>query len=305
MASKRPHLTLLFAGGTMLEPKVRRGLIVEQASDVKPWLSSVAEMDIVASTTGVFVTAGVEPVSWPDWVTIAQTIHDQYADSDGFVIFHQASTMVPAALALHLMLSNLTKPVVLVTSPWLSPGEQTAGLSFPDFPVLNQVGARATFINALQVALSNVAGVMIVAGHQVLSGANPHAPPLGKIDFGVRMLGKQQPRLTRSTVDLKLNYRTNVAIIEYVPGIAVEHALRGLEDVAGVFVACHHGGSIPQSVLTAIKKKTTAPIAVYGLAGQVPTGVIMLSGGRSSALVKFFWALGQTKKYSALQKLIS
>ncbi len=51
-----------------------------------------------------------------EWNQIAVDIADQYADFDGFIIFHGTDTMAYTASALSFMLENLTKPVILTGS---------------------------------------------------------------------------------------------------------------------------------------------------------------------------------------------
>jgi L-asparaginase len=51
-----------------------------------------------------------------DWMEIAQTIYDNYANYDGFVVLHGSDTMAYTASALSFMLENLSKPVILTGS---------------------------------------------------------------------------------------------------------------------------------------------------------------------------------------------
>ncbi len=53
----------------------------------------------------------------PDnWMSIAQTIYDNYDTHDGFVVLHGSDTMAYTASALSFMLENLSKPVILTGS---------------------------------------------------------------------------------------------------------------------------------------------------------------------------------------------
>lgn len=51
-----------------------------------------------------------------DWQRIALDIQKYYADVDGFVILHGTDTMAYTAAALHFLLPNIAKPVVLTGS---------------------------------------------------------------------------------------------------------------------------------------------------------------------------------------------
>lgn len=51
-----------------------------------------------------------------DWNRMAQDIADEYANFDGFIIFHGTDTMAYTASALSFMLENLGKPVIITGS---------------------------------------------------------------------------------------------------------------------------------------------------------------------------------------------
>jgi L-asparaginase len=51
-----------------------------------------------------------------DWMSIAQTIYDNYNNHDGFVVLHGSDTMAYTASALSFILENLSKPVILTGS---------------------------------------------------------------------------------------------------------------------------------------------------------------------------------------------
>lgn len=51
-----------------------------------------------------------------EWNRIAQDIADEYANYDGFIIFHGTDTMAYTASALSFMLENLHKPVIITGS---------------------------------------------------------------------------------------------------------------------------------------------------------------------------------------------
>ena len=50
------------------------------------------------------------------WVEIAQSIEENYASYDGFVVLHGTDTMAYTASALSFMLENLHKPVIITGS---------------------------------------------------------------------------------------------------------------------------------------------------------------------------------------------
>lgn len=72
------------------------------------------------------------------WVEMAQLIHDNYADHDGFVILHGSDTMAFSASALSFLLEGLQKPVIL------------SGSQLPIGEV--RTDARENLITALELA---------------------------------------------------------------------------------------------------------------------------------------------------------
>lgn len=91
------------------------------------------------------------------WQKIAQDIADNYADFDGFVVLHGTDTMAFSAAALHYLLPNLTKPVILTGAqiPLVEPHSDT----------VNNVR------NALFVAANSAMTQVAVLFHRVLLAA--------------------------------------------------------------------------------------------------------------------------------------
>jgi L-asparaginase/Glu-tRNA(Gln) amidotransferase subunit D len=306
-----PRVLLLFLGGTALDERGRRDSAVTKASDVEPWMNNVGEMGIIAATDGVFVNSGVGAMSPEDWVTAAKLITDRYNQYEGFVVIHQAATLPSAATAFTLMLSQLGKPIVLVSSPLLSTAERSAGWSVVASEA-TRLEAKANFLNALQVAISDVGEVVVVIGHRLYRGRNflgplsdPHGDIIGKIDFGVRFVGQVRKRQAGSPRVLA-RFADRVAIVEFLPGLDPAYIAKMAAGSQGIFLAVSGDLTVPAELLKMLATKLKPlPIALNGrTAGSVPATVIVAPGDRQRVLVRWQWALGQSHQPNKLRQLM-
>jgi L-asparaginase len=96
-----------------------------------------------------------------DWGKMVQNITEKYDDYHAFIIVHGTNTLGYTCAALSFALGRLGKPVVLIGSqiPYGYPGSD----------------AKTNFENALRVVTqkkrTDLAGVMVIFGSQIISGA--------------------------------------------------------------------------------------------------------------------------------------
>lgn len=311
--SSRKSVAILFLGGATIDERNRLGDTVTKAAHVKPWLRAMSEMDIIAETEGVFIASGIDTIGIPEWKSAGESIKDLYDEVDGFVVVHQLETLPAAAVALTLMLQNLGKPVVLCGSPLLGAEEKKNGRqavkSAADF------GAKASFINAVQVAVSDIAGVVVVYGSHIYRGAtlvgpmnNVQGDILGKIDFGIRFFGQPSKRVER-VLKLQSTFETKVAVAEYLPGVDLRHLLHLPRGTRALFIASPDGAGVFGGVIEQLRGSlpSQTPIVVYsGTNISNISGTFNVPGSsRSAALLRLMWALGQTADPKKLKKLLS
>lgn len=310
----RKTVALFFLGGATIDERRRLGDTVTKASHVKPWLRAMSEMDIIAETEGVFIASGIGAIGLPEWTAVGRAIRERYDDVDGFVVVHQLATLPAAAVALSLMLKNIGKPVVLCGSPLLSADERADGRSRTKSSVTD-FGAKAGFINTVQVAVSDIADVVVVYGSHIYRGetivgpmANINGDILGKIDFGIRFFGQHAGRRDRSW-KLLASFETKVAVAEYLPGVDLRHLLHLPRGTRAVFLSSPEGAG---AVTAAVEQldghlPPATPIVVYGgpAAVDLPGTLVVRGPSRSSALLRLMWALGQTTDPKRLKKLLS
>lgn len=155
-----------------------------------PEVNQIAQIDVHIACNEDSSNLGI-----PEWNDIAETIHRNMADYDGFVIVHGTDTMVYTAAALSYSLINLKKPVILT------------GAQRPLAKLRSD--ARLNFIDALEVATCDINEVLIVFGQRILRGNrakktsisnygayySPNYPLIGEIGLNLVI---QEPLLLRS-----------------------------------------------------------------------------------------------------------
>ncbi len=312
-STSRKTVAILFLGGATIDERSRLGETVTKAAHVKPWLRTMLEMDIIAETEGVYITSGLTTIGLPEWTSAAESIKELYNQVDGFVIVHQLETLPAAAIVLSLMVQKIGKPVVMCGSSLLSLDEKKSGRSSTKSNT--DYGAKASFINAVQVAVSDIAGIVIVHGSHIYRGSTIIGPMqslkgeiLGKIDFGIRFFGKQPGRVEQP-IKLQTVFETKVAVAEYLPGVDLRHLLHFPRGTRAIFISSPDGATVIRQALAQLLRSKTSdiPMVIYvGPEEQAVPGTLSVHGAsRPAALLRLMWALGQTTDVKKLKKLLS
>lgn len=315
---KRPSVHLLFLGGTTLDERDRPGSTIRRAKDVERWLATIGEMAIIAEADGTFITSAAQGTHLDDWRQAAAEIKDVYATYDGFVVVHQLESIPAAATALSLMLQKLDKPVVLVGSPFLTSEERKAG-RVSTWPSTREYGAKASIINAVQAAVSDVAEVVTVFGSHIFRGRTVQLTrdtdgrsgftglTLGKIDFGLRFLGSQVMRGQRA-LQYRPDFDHQVALIEFVPGM--DMATVTATPTHGYVVATESVGAVagPLGAMAGRVGRETPIVllATDGATAGLAPNIIPLSGwSRNQAVVTLMWVLAQAPTLAKRKRLLA
>jgi L-asparaginase len=163
-----------------------------------------------------------------DWARLAETIRDNYATFDGFVILHGTDTMAYTASALSFMLENLAKPVVFT------------GSQIP-IGVLRTDG-RENLVTAVEIASARhpnggpmVPEVSIYfqnrlfranrttkwSAQQLNAFTSENYPPLAEVGVTINYNEGAIARPENPSATLKISTRlnTNVAFVRLFPGL--------------------------------------------------------------------------------------
>ncbi|MFH1366475.1 MAG: asparaginase domain-containing protein [Patescibacteria group bacterium] len=321
----RKKVLLLFCGGTTLFPEKVAIQAVHKKEDIRPWLKNVGEMKMICEVEPYFIFGGeATDVGAREWIKIAEVISKNYKKYDGFVITHGIETLPYTAAALSFMLQNLGKPVILTGSPIPSQEESSAEILQSIFKNFRGLGVKANLINACQVAISDIAGLLVVFGSRIIVGAqmekfsdfSPNYPEMsgqkiiGKIDFGLTLYDPTLKRLAKKPkVTAKVDPK--VTIFDFHPGIDFS-LLKNILDSHphGLIIKTQSSSFFPESVYKLLKAalKKGLPIVIYATGGfrrvKAEEFIYIDQMSLVTTVVKLMWILGQTKNLSRIKKMM-
>jgi L-asparaginase len=188
------------------------------------------------------------------WVRLAETIHDNYAAFDSFVILHGTDTMAYTASALSFMLENLGKPVILTGA------QLPIGVARTD--------ARENLLTALEIAAARQDGrpevpevciyfnSLLLRGNRAKKRESVHFNAFHSENYphlamaGVR-IEYNRPFIARQDATQPFGLRTKlddrVTILKLFPGItpAVVEAVLNVPGLRGVVLETFGAGNAP------------------------------------------------------------
>ncbi len=319
----KPRVLILTTGGTITMLRGPRGALYpcEDAGSLIekiPELRQIAEIEVlsVANVDSSDLTPGL-------WLKIARAIFHRIKDYDGFVVAHGTDTLCYTAAALSFFLQELNKPVVLT------------GAQVP----LEEIGSdgRSNLINAVRVAISDLAEVAVVFGTLVIRGTRAkkmsvfdmqafisvNDVPLGTIGLSIKYNDFARLR-SRKKPMLRAFLNENVAMMPVYPGIkpAVVEYLANNHDA--VVIEGYGAGNIPtgeNSLIPAIAAATSrgVPVVVCTQCIVGSTEMELYQVGRAAldagaipamdmtpetTLVKLMWILGQTNDLGTIDSMM-
>jgi L-asparaginase len=320
---QKPRVLLVTTGGTItmlrgangsLYPCEDAGKLLERI----PELNTLAEIDILPLTS--VDSSDITPTVW---LTIARAIFQRIKEYDGFVVTHGTDTLCYTASALSFMLQELSKPVIIT------------GSQVP----LEEIGSdgRANLINAVRVAISDLAEVAVVFGSLIIRGTRAKKTsvfdmqafisvndvPLGTIGLAIKFSSFARTRSRRKPL-LRTSLNENVALIPVYPGMKPE--------IIEYIASCHDGivlegygaGNIPTgekslipSISAAVDRNVPVVVCTQCIVGSTEmelyqVGRAALEAGAIPAmdmtpeatLVKLMWVLGQTDDMGSIDSMM-
>ncbi len=200
-----------------------------------------------------------------NWDRIIGEIGRCYRNYDGFVITHGTDTMAYTAAALSLGLGNLGKPVVLT------------GSQIPGWEI--DTDARRNLVNAMKLAVCEVAGVYVVFDERVIRGSRAskaseskldaftsvNAPDAGEIRVGIR-LDRGLPRRRAGAPDLRPGFASDIFVTTLVPGADPGDLIFLLDDsrIRGIVIQAYGTGNVPYEfdAFFRLARKNRVPVVV-------------------------------------------
>ena len=229
------------------------------------------------------------------WISIANSIQNNYDSIDGFVVLHGSDTMSYTASALSFMLENLSKPVI-ITGSQLPIGDlrtdakenlitaiQIASLQSKNKSVISEVGLyfeyklyrgnRTTKINA----------------EHFNAFASPNYPELA--ESGVHLKINTPFLLPKSNKKFKINTEldNNVAVIKLFPGIneSVLSAILNIPNLKGIVLETYGSGNAPTDewFISLLKKAIKSGLHIVNVT-QCSGGSVTMGHYETSTLLK-------------------
>ena len=290
---------------------------IQSLLNLEPQLREVAQM-------GVAYIENIDSTNMNPkyWDRMADVIAENYSRYDGFVITHGTDTMAYTASALSYSLQNLGKPVVITGSQ--IPGDKI------------ETDARRNFVNAVRVAVEDVAGVMIVFDEEIIPGSRSTKVSeskldafepvnwdlLGEIRIDIRLSTDRKRRNNKAKLKLEKGFESRVAVITMFPGLPVSTVNGVLESgIKGLVLRGYGSGNIAYEYLEVIKKakKKKVPVVVDTQCLEGATLMHLYDVGQQalkagaiqaydmsieSVITKLMWALKRKVKYEKIAEIM-
>ncbi|HNX74476.1 MAG TPA: asparaginase [Candidatus Rifleibacterium sp.] len=319
----RPRVLILTTGGTITMLRGPRGDFYP-CEDARSLIEKIPELNQLAVIEVLSVANLDSSNLTPDlWAVIARAIFQRMKDFDGFVVAHGTDTLCYTASALAFFLQELNKPVILT------------GAQVP----LEEIGSdgRANLINAVRVAISDLAEVAVVFGSLVIRGTRAkkmsvcdmqafisvNDVPLGTIGLAIRFNESARLRSRRKPM-LRVFLNDNVAMVPVYPGMNPEIITFLASTHKGIVIEGYGAGNIPtgeKSLIPAISAAISAgvPVVVCTQCIIGSTEMELYQVGRAAldagaipamdmtpetTMVKLMWVLGQTTDVTTIDSMM-
>jgi L-asparaginase len=319
-------LLLLATGGSIASVQGDEGL--SPRMDAEDLLSFLHEKNrsyqIESKLLMNIDSTNMQPESW---VRIAEAVHANYDNYDGFVITHGTDTMAYTSAALSYMLQNVSKPIVITGS---------------QIPInFKKTDAKKNVMDAIRFACEDIGGIYVVFDGRVIRGTRAvkirtksydafesiNHPYIAHItDSEIKYVSSFPLKGHKTNKKLKLDtsLSPDVFLLKLVPGTKPElfDYLKPL--YKGVIIESFGIGGIPfqgRDLLPKIKDLIASGIAVvittqcleegedlslYEVGRKVVVEHIILTGDMNTEAIvpKLMWALGKTKDLQEIKTLM-
>src|SRR3989339_54391 len=319
---KKPKILILFCGGTISMAKNKEGALVghytaDQLFKIEPRVKELADLDVevVTDVDSTNMDRG-------HWEKLVDLVVKNYSDYDGFLVTCGTNTMAYASSALSFALKDIGKPVVFT------------GAQIPA-EVIN-TDAHNNFVNALRVAMMDIAGVFVVFGSKIILGCRAkkvneseleafdvfNDTPFGEIMIKIRINRKNYNHRHNKKLVAKNGFNDDIICLTLIPGLRSEHLIKLIDDkIKGVVLRAFGSGDVPYELFSALEyaRKKKVPVLVTT---QCPRGATVMGinepGRRALELgviqvfdmsmeamsTKLMWAIKQGIPYEKMKKFI-
>lgn len=312
---------MLGTGGTIASMPSEDGLVPALTGDeliaAVPEIKSICEVDCVQVVN--MDSTNIRPAHW---LMIAQAVHDNYEQYDGFVIAHGTDTMAYTAAGLSYLIQNSAKPIICT------------GAQIP-LAERNTDAARNLIDAFIYACDENSHGVQIVFSGSVIFGTRARKNYTKRFDaFGsVNYPEKariQSGRILRF-VDEEVKgepvfydyINPNVGLLKLTPGMRKDVLRYLLDTYDGLVIESFGVGGLPEysdfygEILRAISMGKTvvmttqvpnegSDIAIYHVGNRLKKSSGVLEARdmtTEAALAKLMWVMGQTDDTEKIKEM--
>ncbi|WP_147532793.1 asparaginase [Bacillus marasmi] len=315
-------LLLIATGGTIASIEGEEGLVPGLSAEELLQYFQDTEKNIDVSCK-ILMNRDSTNMQPEHWVSMAETITQNYSQYDGFIITHGTDTLGYTSAGLSYMLQGLSKPVVIT-------GSQVP-ISF------KKTDAKKNLNDAVRFACEDVGGVFVVFDGRVIIGTRAvkmrtksfdafesiNHPYVATISENkIQYVWKPTSSLKELTVNTKLC--PDVFLLKLYPGTKPEIFDFIKAHYKGIIIESFGNGGVPfeeRSLLPKIKDLTESGIAVlistqcleeghdlylYEVGRKVAQYNVIVSGDMNTEAIvaKLMWALGQTEDQQEIKYII-
>ena len=325
-------VSVLGTGGTIASYVDYRTGAVHPALSAGDLVAAVPEIkDICDVKAEVLFSIFSENMNVENWQTIAEEAADRInAGAEGCIIPHGTDTMGYTSAALAFMLGDLPKPVVLV-------GAQRSSDRPSSDAYTNLVSAARFIVNTdasevfvLMHASSSDSSAAVHRGTKVRkmhtsrrdAFKSVNSPVVATVDFegGIDFHADYRKK-SSSKVCAQTEMETNVALLQYFPGMGPSVFSRILHESSGVVISGtglgHVSSDMAEEIKSAVQGGTSVVMTSQCLYGRTNlnvynTGRDLISAGvipgedmlPETAYVKLMWVLAQTSDADKISEMM-
>ena len=314
---KKPSILLIYTGGTIgMMQDVRTG-------ELKPFnfkaltkqIPELEKFDIELSSISFKHPIDSSNMHPRVWIELANTIKDNYAKYDGFVILHGSDTMSFTASALSFMLENLSKPVILTGS---------------QLPIgIIRTDGKENLITAIEIAAAQknkkpvVTEVCIYFEYKLHRGnrtykynsahfdafKSPNYPALAEAGVNIQYNQSALLKPSKKALSVHTQLENDIAVLKLFPGISkkITLAILNTPGIKAVIIETFGAGnaSTEEWFINALKKAIDNGIIIYNVTQCAEGKVIQGMYETSSQLKKIGVVSGYDITFeSAITKLM-
>lgn len=237
MESER-NVLVIYTGGTIgMIKDAHTGILAPFNFDqLQMQIPEISQISAKVSTISFEKPIDSSNMGLEHWTQLAEMVHDNYHDYDGFVILHGSDTMAYTASALSFMFQNLAKPVILTGS---------------QLPIgMVRTDGKENFITSIEIASDYREGkpvvpeVCIYFEYQLYRGnrtykynaehfeafRSPNYPPLAEAGVHIKYNREAIRKVEQGEFSIDTRMNNHVAVLSLFPGIS-EHIIEAAMNI--------------------------------------------------------------------------